>query len=369
MHFADSDAQRLLRETARSYLKERYPWERLFALEQGEAPLDRGDVGEYAQLGWLGLLVPEQEGGAGASLLEAGVVVEELGYAAVAAPVPHALVVSYVLQRAPRRDDSLRQHLRRLASGHGLYGLALPSEGWAMDGGRPSASVALEGGRLEGELPLVPFAHVLDFVLAPLVADGVPALGLLPLAEAQKDGQPLLDLRPAGRVHFLSTPLGEGDIIARGEEAAQLQEECQALLTAFINLELAGLMQRVVAMTSEYIANRIQFGRPIATFQAARHRAAEMFMMAETLRWAAYHSLWRFQEDPADTVGIWQARYWAAQAAQVVYTNGHMLHGGVGVGLEYPLHLFTHPLMGLPVLGVSQEEVAQRISRAVLPGA
>ncbi|MCS7277151.1 MAG: acyl-CoA/acyl-ACP dehydrogenase [Dehalococcoidia bacterium] len=367
MQFADSDTQRLLRETARAYFRDRYPLERLFALERGDVALERSDIGEYAQLGWLGLLVPEEEGGAGASLLDAGVLVEEAGYAAVPSPLPQAFVASYVLRRAAALHEDLKEHLRRLARGDGFYGVAYTDYGWRPREGGDGGGLALRDGRLRGQLLLVPFAHVLDWVLAPISEDGSQALGLLPLAGARLEPQHLVDLRPVCRVLFDGLPLGGGAVIARGEEARGLREEMEALIAALANVEMAGIIHRVTAMTSEYISNRIQFGRPIATFQAARHRAAEMYAMAETVRWAAYHSLWEFERDPAASSDIWKAARWTAEAARSVFTNAHMLHGGIGVSLEHPLHLFTHVLMTLPVLEGSRDEMVRRITRALVP--
>jgi len=120
------------------------------------------------------------------------------------------------------------------------------------------------------------------------------------------------------------------------------------------------MMQRILEMTCEYITNRVQFGQPVAKFQAARHRAAEMLMKTETSRWAAYHALWRFQRNPSDSEGVWLAKNWAIRGAELVYQNSHMLHGGIGVGVEYPLHLYTQGIVSLIVRGGTMNEMVAR---------
>lgn len=363
MRFQDSETQRLLRDTARSYFRDKYPWERLYGIERGDASISRADAREYADLGWLGLLVPESEGGAGASLLDAAVVVEEQGYGGVPAPVPAALAASHVLAAAPAAGDAARTHLRHLASGDQLYTVCEAARGraplrtWRDGSWQP---LELSGDRLSGTLPLVPFAELADFVVGPWLVEGRPAFGVLPLAEASREPAELLDRSVVCNVHFDGAALGEGAVLAVGEEARVLQERCDALVTALYNVELAGLMQRTLEMTSEYIATRVQFGRPIATFQAARHRASEMLMRTEATRWAAYHSLWSFAQGPDQTEGIWMTKQWAAGAAQVIYTNAHMLHGGIGVGVEYPLHVLTQALMTLAVRGGDRVELGDR---------
>ncbi len=83
-------------------------------------------------------------------------------------------------------------------------------------------------------------------------------------------------------------------------------------------------------------------------------------MQADTTRWIAYHALWRFQEEPADTKEIWLAKHWAVRAAERVYEISHLLHGGVGVGIEYPLHLYTQGVAAFAVRGGTMNEMVAR---------
>jgi alkylation response protein AidB-like acyl-CoA dehydrogenase len=352
MLFADSETQRLLRDTARSFLAGRYPWERLYEMEAKKAGLTRADLRELAGLGWLALLTP----GAGTTLLDAAVVVEELGYAAVPAPVAVSNVAAYVIASGDAADGA-REHLAALASADRLYTIAEASR----RRGRPSPrALDASGGALRGTLPLVPFAGEADFVLAPLTLDGEPAFAALPLGGATREATELLDRASYANLVFDSPSLDGALILARGARAEELHERCDALSTAFSLIELAGMMQRVLEMTVQYITQRVQFGRPIGTFQAARHRAAELLLQTETTRWAAYHALARFQDDASDTEEIWLAKHWAIRAAERVYQNAHILHGGVGVGLEYPLHLFTQQIAGFAARAGTMNEMVAR---------
>src|SRR3972149_707543 len=110
MQFSDSETQKLLRSTARSYLADTFPWERLYALERGEAQLTDAELQGFADLGWLSLLAPESAGGGGVSLLEAAVVIEELGYAAVPAPVTASNIAAWLLSRVPA-ESAACEHL------------------------------------------------------------------------------------------------------------------------------------------------------------------------------------------------------------------------------------------------------------------
>jgi len=358
VHFGDSETQKLLRDTARSFLRDRFPWERLYDLERGRAQLSGGDLKEFARLGWLGLIGPESAGGAGASLLDAAVIIEELGYAGVPAPVGVANLAAYLLSSSPSPEAAA--HLRDLTGGTRLYTVseATRRHGPPVDG----RLLSVMGGRLNGALPLVPFGAAADFVLAPVLAESAPAFALLPLEGVRREPVMVLDRADYCELHFEGAPADHALTLAEGAAAVEMHERCDALSTAFGLIELAGLMQRVTEMTADYISNRVQFGQPIAKFQAARHHAADMLMQMQTTRWTAYHALSIFEADPNDTTEIWLAKHWAIRAAQTVFELAHLLHGGVGVGTEYPLHLLTQGVAAWAVRAGDMKEVVSRIN-------
>ena len=356
MLFSDSETQKLLRDTARSFLRDRYPWDRLYALERGEAQLSPTDLKEFAELGWVGLIAPETAGGAGASLLDAAVVIEEFGFACVPAPVSTANLAAYLLAAAPSPENV--RHSLDLTGGVRLYTVAEANR-WTDDG---DAAPSLDGGRLRGSLSRVPFGGVADYVVAPISSDGAPAIALLPLEAARRESVRVLDRTDYCDVRLEDIPLSGLVVLAEGAKAEEMRDGLDALGTAFGLIELVGLMQRVTEMTAEYISNRVQFGQPIAKFQAARHHAADMLMQTQTARWAAYHALDCFEKDPADNTEIWLAKHWAIRASQSVFELTHLLHGGVGVGTEYPLHLLTQGVAAWAVRAGDVNEMVSRIN-------
>ncbi len=357
MQLGDSETQKLLRDTARSFLRDRYPWDRLYDLERGRAQLSGSDLKEFAGLGWLGLIAPESAGGAGASLLDAAVIIEELAYAGVAAPVSVANLAAYLLASSPSPD--VTEHFHDLTGGARLYTV---SEGTRRQSETDGRLLSVIDSRLNGALPLVPFGAVADFVLVPVLAESAPAFALLPLEGARREPVMVLDRADYCDLHFEDAPAGGALMLAEGGAAEEMHDRCDALSTAFGLIELAGLMQRVTEMTAEYISNRVQFGQPIAKFQAARHHAADMLMQTQTARWAAYHALSRFEADPDDTAEIWMAKHWAIRASHTVFELAHLLHGGVGVGTEYPLHLLTQGVAAWAVRAGDMNEIVTRIN-------
>ncbi len=350
MRFADSETQRLLRTTARSYLAEAYPWERLYRIESGEERLAADDIKRFADLGWLALAAPERFGGGGGSLLDAAVLVEEFGYGCVPAPVAVANIAASLL---PERGAGL---ILPLASGEQIVTIA---ESLRRPHGANETALVVDGGRVSGTIRLVPFADLCAFVLAPALVDGESAFVALPLGVADLEPVALIDRRCYANVRFSDASADGALVLAKGSDALALQERCDALVTAFGVIETAGMMQRVLEMTRDHISTRVQFGQPVAKFQAARHRAAELLMQVETVRWAAYHALWRFEMD-GDASEIWLAKHWAVRAADRVFQIAHLLHGGVGVGVEHPLHLFTQGIAALAVRGGTMNEMVSR---------
>ena len=354
MRFHDSESQKMLRDTTRSYLRDKYPWERLYALESGNEQFTGEDLRSLADLGWLALVAPEASGGGGASLLEAAVVIDECGYAAVPAPVAVSNIAAYALSQS--KATGVGEHLQQLAAGQRLYTVSDTSREFGANG----CGIAATKGLVTGSISLVAFGANADYLLAPLEIDGQPAVVLLPLEGARREPVELLDRPTDANVQFDGLPLDACVMLADGADAKQLHARCDALTTAWSTIQLAGMLTRVTEMTGEYISNRVQFGQPIAKFQAARHHAADLLMLAESTRWTAYHALWRLEYDPSDTPEVWMARHWAIRAAQQTFEITHLLHGGIGVGLEYPLHLYTQGLAATASRSGTMNEMVAR---------
>lgn len=355
MQYADSETQQLLRATTRSYLAAEFPPERLYAIESGDAPLSVDELQKLADMGWLGLIAPGSGGGLG--LTDAAAVIEEFGYAAVPAPVAVSNVAADLLSRAKLGDP--RRHLENLAGGRQSYTVSESTRASDAEPASYSSPTAVAG-RLHGTLPRVPFAQVADWVLAPLTLDGQPAFAAFALDGARLDETRLMDRATYADVHLDDVPLDRATVLATGDLALDLHDRCDALVTALSLVETVGMMQRTLEMTAQYITERVQFGQPIAKFQAARHRAADLLTQTETARWAAYHALWRFEENANDTDEIWLAKHWAIRAADRVYQVSHLLHGGVGVDIEYPLHLYTQAIAAFAVRGGGMSEMVDR---------
>ena len=364
MDFSDSDSQKLLRSTTRSFLANRYPWDRLFAIERMDASISGADVRELADLGWLSLLSPESAGGAAASLLDTAIVIDEFGFAAVPCPVSCHNLAALLLGSVPASAEAhdLLGSLAKASQFGTVSESARRDSSYRHFGPPDGITLTAQDGVLNGTLTLVPFADLAQIVLAPVLIDGQFAFASIPLHGTAIQPTRLFDVPNYFAVRFDQASMAAVRVLATGSAAEALRELADVLITAFGVMQLAGVVSRILEMTTEYITQRVQFGRPIATFQAARHRDAEILMQCEGLRWTAYHALWRIQQNISDTEGVWLAKHWAIRAAERVFVHSHMLHGGVGEGIEYPLHLFTNQLVGLAVRGGGMDEMVARVT-------
>ncbi|MFI6516169.1 acyl-CoA dehydrogenase family protein [Spirillospora sp. NPDC050679] len=285
------------------------------------------------QVGACALLVPEEHGGAGFTLAETHVVCEELGR--TLAPVPY--LASAVLATEALLACGAADVLPELAAGERVATLA-----WAEQGSWDAGSIATaeRDGRLTGVKEHVLDGADADLLLVPArTADG--GLGLY-LVEAGAPGlaveaSPTLDpTRPLARVTLDGVP-------ARplAADAAPVLERLLAVAAAALSAEQLGGAQRCLDMTVEYAKTRVQFGRPIGSFQAVKHRLADLYVLVESARSASYHAAAGLAEGAPDAgTRAALAKAYCSEAFTAVAAETVQLHGGIGFTWEHDAHLY-----------------------------
>jgi alkylation response protein AidB-like acyl-CoA dehydrogenase len=339
MNLEFSEDQKFVQKTARDFLAERAGLElcrRL--LEAPEAGYDRALWKGAAEMGWLGAAVPEAQGGAGLGPLELVLIAEEVGRAL--APIPFGPSV-YLATEALLHfgSDAQRQrHLPRLAAG-GVVGTFAFAEGTGdLDAG--AVRTRLAQGRLSGEkVPVLDGAVAGLAVVVARAASG-PVLALVDL-----DGPGVLRApvgsfdpsRPQARLVFDGAPaerLGPADASA----AIRTLLDRAAVMTGF---EQLGGAARALEMTREYALGRYAFGRPIASFQAIKHRLADLYAAIELARSNGYYAAWALSSGSDELeLAACTFRASASEAFELASREMIQIHGGVGFTWEYDCHLF-----------------------------
>jgi alkylation response protein AidB-like acyl-CoA dehydrogenase len=344
MNFEFSDDQKQLRDQARRYLTEHSPPKAVRAVLEGNAPYDKALWKGLAEMGFLGVAIPEEFGGAGAGHLELCVIAEEIGR--VLAPVPFSSTI-YLAAEAimlAGSDAQKAKWLPKIASGEAIGTLAL-FEGV----GNPShkaIKVSASQGAVSGTKMPVADGAIADFAIVvartgstgreadiglfivDLNGDGVTRKALANLDQAHGQAEIAFDrakVEPLGAA-------GDGwSILTRVLDRA-------AVLMAF---EQVGGADRALEMGRDYALDRVAFGRPIGSFQAVKHILADMYVSATLARSNCYYGAWALSTDAGELPeAAATARISATQAFQHCSKNNIQVHGGMGFTWEFDCHLY-----------------------------
>jgi alkylation response protein AidB-like acyl-CoA dehydrogenase len=333
MNFAFSDEQEMLRASARELMDARYSPERVAAIADGDG-FDRSEWAGIAELGWTGISVPENEGGAGLGFLEEMVLGEELGRALFPGPFFSSVILSLPVLVATNAWGLVSS----VVTGERIATLA-----WAGPDGRfetdPAPKLFWGEGGLSGERLFVPDLASADLLVIVGTHDDGPGAWVLdrdvpgiawrelPTVDStRRMGELFLESAPATMLQ----PPGDGFL-------QRLRDRALAALAA----EAVGVASRALEFGIEHASSRQQFGRSIGTFQAVSHSLAQAFVEVETARSLAYWAGWAVSEDApeASTAGA-AAKARAAEAAVSVCERAIQTHGGIGFTWEHPLHRY-----------------------------
>ena len=341
--YAPTEELDLIRSTAREFLADRIGIPVVRELMMSDEGFDRSLWKELADLGWTGLTIDETHGGAGYGFVELTVLAEEMGRAVTPGPFFASAVLATEAIKAAGTPDQQASLLPDLASGATIGTLAVWEEprGWGLDELQTTASRRGDDWVLAGSKRFVLDAHLADLLI---VAARLPEGGVGLFAVASDSPgvtvtqTPTLDpTRRMGDITFDSvvarTLLGEGP----GEEALR---RALALGAVALANEQVGGAQRCLEMSVEHAKSRYQFGRPIGSFQAIKHRCAEMLVRVEQARSAAYYAA-RVTDDPEELeLASHLAASLASEAYEWVSAENIQVHGGIGFTWEHDAHLY-----------------------------
>ena len=367
MNFDFSTDQKDLQGTVRSALEEHCPLTLTREVLETSAPYSVDLWNTASELGWLGAAVPEEFGGTGLGYLELCLVAEEFGRAL--APVPFSssvcLFTEAVLQLG---DDSQRRSLLpRLASG-GLIGTFATTEKIG-EVDPNSITTHFADGRLSGIKLAVPDGGVADWAVVLARTDTSQSLVLVDLS-AEGVRREEVDSFDGSRPHAnLSFENAAGEPLGARGEGWQAMEDLLDRAAVLMAFEQVGAAERSFELTRKYVLDRHVFGRPVASFQAIKHRLADLWVALELARSHAYYGAWALAGDePELSVAACAARVSATTAFELAATEMIQLHGGVGYTWEYDCHLFyrrsKHLALSLGGVREWRDKLIRRVARS-----
>ncbi len=341
MDFTVTPDQQELVDLAARMLADRATPDRLTELEQEGRWLDEDLWQRLADAGIVGAALPEEDGGGGAGLPELVLLLEQVG--AHVAPVP--LFETVLCAALPLAEFGTREQRERdlpdVAAGRALLTAALVESG--RDDPRAPTTTATpdgDGFRLTGRKSAVPFAATARRVLVPAsTADGRVVVALV---EPTADGvtvrpQTTTHGQPQGELELADVAVPAADVLAGPETGAYVLGWLLDRALVGISAMALGVSARALAMSATYTAERKQFGRPIASFQAVGHRLADAYMDVEGMRLTMLQALWLLDSGRPAGTAVAVAKWWAAEGGHRVAHATQHVHGGVGIDLSYPL--------------------------------
>jgi acyl-CoA dehydrogenase len=351
MNFDFSDDQKLLRKTAREFLTEHAPLSLCRAVFESDAAYSETLWKRVAELGWLGTVIPEEYGGAGFGRLELAAIAEEVGRAL--APIPFSssvyLATEVILQAGSAAQKM--EYLPKLASGERIGTFAHAEK--PGEAGPQGIATTFANGKLSGSKVPVLDGGAAHFAVVTAKGGNGVVLALADLAAKGVErtvARSIDPSRPLAAIRFDGAPAQLLGDASNGWTAMQRVLDRAAVLMAF---EQLGGAERAFEITREFCVGRYAFGRPIASFQAIKHRLVDLYVEIELTRSNAYYGAWALSNDRDElATAACGARASATDTFVLASTEMIQLHGGVGYTWEYDCHLFYRraKLLGL-ILG------------------
>ena len=339
MNFDFNDDQRFLKSEARKFLDANCPPARVRAVLDGAKGYDEALWKAVAAQGWLGAAIPEEHGGLGLGRLELCVIAEELGR--VAAPIPFASTVYFLAEALmiAGSDAQKAELLPKIAAGEVIGALATSEGPGPVVAGAVKAKVA--GGRLSGVKLPVTDGDIADVAVVLAKENGKPALFLVDLGGEGVTREPLKTLDPArdaAKLTFQDAPARRLGGAGAGLDLLEQVLDRAAVLIAF---EQCGGADRCLEMAKAYALERYAFGRVIASYQAVKHKLADMYVQNELARSNAYYGAWALNTNAAELpVAASAARIAGSEAFWFASKENIQTHGGIGFTWEMDCHLY-----------------------------
>ena len=369
MNFAFSEEQEELRKTVRAFLESKSSETAVREQMETENGFDSAvwsQMGE--QMGLQGLSIPEEFGGSGFSFIELGVVLEEMGRALLCAPFFSSVVLAANALLLSGDDAAKKKYLPGIAAGETVATLATtePSGKWDEKGITTKAEGSGSDWKITGTK-----MFVIDGATASLIIVGArtgkgvslfavdgSAKGLTRTSLSTMD-----QTRKQAKLEFNSTP---ATLIGTDGKGWDVLSQVFDLAAVALAAEQVGGAQKVLEMAVEYAKVRVQFGRPIGSFQAIKHKCADMLLEVESAKSAAYYGMWcaaEMNDELASVASL--AKAYCSEAYFHAAAENIQIHGGIGFTWEHPAHLYfkraksSELLFGDPTY--HRELLAQRI--------
>ena len=345
-----SEEQEMLRTSARDFLQKECPKQLVKQLDESEEGYSPELWRKMAQLGWMGLVFPEEYEGSGGSFVDLVVLLEEMGYNILPGPFFSTVVLGGLSILAAGDEDQKKEFLPKIANGEMILTLALTEPSAKYDAASvKTRAVSGDGGYvINGTKLFVPDANVADYLLCVArTKDGVkPEDGITVfLVDANSPGVKCTLLKTLARdkqceVIFDNVKVPEKSVLGELGRGWPVVESILQKAAVAKCAEMVGGAQASLEMAVSYAKERVQFNRPIGSFQAIQHYCANMVTDVDGSRFVTYRAAWKVNEGLPATMDVAVAKAWTSEAYGRVTLLAHQIFGAIGFTMDHDMHLY-----------------------------
>jgi alkylation response protein AidB-like acyl-CoA dehydrogenase len=345
-----SEEQEMFRKTVRKFVEREWTKEAVRKLQQDERGYSPDHWQKMADLGWLGMVFPEEYGGSGASLLDLLIFCEEMGRGLLPSPHLSTVVLAGLAILECGSPAQKARFLPAIVAGKSILSFALtePDWGWVPEFIQTAAVPSGDGFVLNGTKLFIPYAHVSDHILC--VARGGaggsdPGISLL-IAER---GSPGLSCTPLHgftgerlcEVAFHDVRIPKDALLGSPGKGWGSLEKVLKIATIMLCGEMVGGAERVVEMTLDYANTRVQFQQTIGSFQRVQDRIIDMTNALDEAKWATYEAAWLLNEGRLSNLAVSIAKALCSDAYSRICLEAHHVLAGMGYMKDHDLYLYT----------------------------
>ncbi len=350
MDLSLTENQQMLKTSARAFIEKEYPWQKVRDIQESPTGFASETWKQITGLGWLGLPFPEAYGGAGGDFMDTAVLLEEIGRGLLPSPYTSTVVCCGLPILQFGTEGQRQEHLTKITAGQRIMAFALTEA----DAQIAPASVRLRASRegdgyvLSGAKLFIRDANVADYLLVAARTAEAKALDhgvTLFLVDARSPGVSVTLLRSTAmdrqcEVAFQDVRVPKGQVLGGVGQGWPIVQWTLARATLAECAELVGAIQKVLDTSIAYAKSRVQFGRPIGTFQGIQFKVADMVTDVDGARLITSHALWKLATGQPAEDDIARAKIWVSDASRRVVREGHQIHGGIGFIKEHFLYLY-----------------------------
>ena len=370
MDLSLSEEQRNLKQVARKFLAEFCPDTLVREMEDDEKGFPSKLWKEMARLGWLGIVIPEEFGGAGMGFFDLTILLEEMGRACLPGPFFSTVVLGSIPIIDFGNDQQKKDVLPDIASGKIILTLAHsePAICWTTNHVETEARPHGKGYLISGTKLFVPYAHIAHRSIISVNTEKGVSLFLL---KSPAKGMQCILLQTLGRDKLCEVILNEvelkrNELLGDLDRGNDLLENIQSLASVAKCAEMVGGAQKVLEMTVQHAKEREQFGRPIGSFQAIQHYCADMLTDIDSARLLTYEAALQRNEGLPFSRQAAIAKAWVSGAYRRVTALGVQIHGGMGVTMEHNMQLYYRGAKEAEIFFGDADYFRERLARELI---